>query len=29
MWGMVGEVLRDDNHGRMEKVESFFVLAVQ
>jgi hypothetical protein len=26
MWGMVGEVLRDDNHGRMEKVESVFVL---
>lgn len=20
MWGMVGEVLRDDAHGRMEKV---------
>jgi hypothetical protein len=20
MWGMVGEILRDDTHGRMEKV---------
>lgn len=28
MWGMVGEVLRDEQHGRMEKVTSsmFFSL---
>jgi hypothetical protein len=23
MWGMVGETLRDETHGRMEKVQLF------
>ena len=26
MWGMVGEVLRDDAHGRMEKVRVMYKL---